>query len=346
MLLQILALVPSVFAATGGYVQCVAVCRRIFFVLRFPKFKRALFKTNVSLSVSGKSFFAMLLQILALVPPAFAAAGGYVQVPGPSTASFTMYSGCQMPACGVTASGYTAAISQLAFGSVPGLGPGDACGRCFSITGTADPYSPSYTGPFGATIVVKVCLLYGLSSKGPDLFQVTDMCPAAGNEQWCGQTAVNGTNSFGKPVQYAPVSRLWIPFELTGDHAHSFDLCEDSGASGVFFPSGHGALTGTWEEVSCSQWLGSGDGPSEFTGACLIGDQAPLWPSTGCGNQGLAPGATGKHPGIDCIKGRDINWVHGLDERNIDQHNHWSNADTIWSVRRDWLGRRDGLRVA
>nr|GAT55085.1 endoglucanase V-like protein [Mycena chlorophos] len=249
----------------------------------------------------------MLLQILALVPPAFAAAGGYVQVPGPSTASFTMYSGCQMPACGVTASGYTAAISQLAFGSVPGLGPGDACGRCFSITGTADPYSPSYTGPFGATIVVKVCLLYGLSSKSPDPFQVTDMCPAAGNEQWSAlytaRKYLGCLVSVGadKPLSTAPTRsenrsstlQSRVLESIRTNHVHSFDLCEDSGASGVFFPSGHGALTGTWEEVSCSQWLGSGDGPSEFTGACLIGDQAPLWPSTGCGNQGLAPGATG-----------------------------------------------------
>lgn len=77
-----------------------------------------------------------------------------------------MYSGCAQPACGIAASGYTAAISQLAFGSTPGIGPGDACGRCFALTGTADPFSPAYTGPFGKSIVVKV----------------TDMCPVAGNE--------------------------------------------------------------------------------------------------------------------------------------------------------------------
>lgn len=101
----------------------------------------------------------------ALVHPR-ATAGGYVQTAGPGNASFTMYSGCAQPACGIAASGYTAAISQLAFGSVPGIGPGDACGRCFALTGTADPFSPAYTGPFGKSIVVKV----------------TDMCPVAGNE--------------------------------------------------------------------------------------------------------------------------------------------------------------------
>ena len=89
------------------------------------------------------------------------------------------------PACGISASGFTAAISQLAFGSGPGLGAGDACGRCFALTGSQDPYSPSYTGPF-KTVVVKV----------------TDLCPEQGNEQWCGQTTSDPTNSFGASTQY------------------------------------------------------------------------------------------------------------------------------------------------
>ncbi|KAJ7080275.1 endoglucanase V-like protein [Mycena crocata] len=177
-----------------------------------------------------------------------AAAGGYIQLPGPGNASFTMYSGCAQPACGVAVTGFSAAISQLAFGSVPGLGPGDACGRCFALTGTADPFSPAYTGPFGKSIVVKV----------------TDMCPVAGNEPWCGQTVSKQANQFNLPIH--------------------FDICEDTGGSAVFFPSGHGALTGTWSEVSCTQWTGSTGGPL-FNGAC-ISDNAPLWPSTACGNQG------------------------------------------------------------
>ncbi|KAJ7230706.1 RlpA-like double-psi beta-barrel-protein domain-containing protein-containing protein [Mycena pura] len=181
-----------------------------------------------------------------------AAAGGYIQTPGPGTASFTMYSGCQQPACGVASTGFSAAINQLAFGSVPGLGPGDACGRCFALTGTSDPFSPAFTGPFGKSIVVKV----------------TDMCPVQGNEQWCGQTATSDTNQFNMPVH--------------------FDICEDTGGAAQFFPSGHGALTGTWQEVSCSQWTGT-DGGSLFNGSCIIGENAPFWPSVGCGNQGLAP---------------------------------------------------------
>lgn len=65
----------------------------------------------------------------------------------------------------------------------------------------------------------------------------------------------------------------------------SFDICEDTGGSNAFFPSGHGALTGTFQEVSCSQWSGS-DGGSLFNGACLSGETAGNWPSVGCGNKG------------------------------------------------------------
>ena len=49
--------------------------------------------------------------------------------------------------------------------------------------------------------------------------------------------------------------------------------------------SGHGALLGSYSEVSCSEWSGS-DGSSEFTGACLSGQTAGFWPSVGCGNKG------------------------------------------------------------
>ncbi|KAF8901462.1 endoglucanase V-like protein, partial [Gymnopilus junonius] len=175
-------------------------------------------------------------------------AGGYVQLPSGS-ASFTMYTGCNQPACGKAASGYTAAINQLAFGSAPGTGPGDACGRCFALTGSADPYSPSFTGPFTSIIV-----------------KVTDMCPVAGNQEWCGQTKSTPTNQYGKNFH--------------------FDICEDTGGSAVFFPSGHGALTGTFTEVACSQWSGS-DGGSLWNGSCLSGETAANWPSgVGCGNQG------------------------------------------------------------
>ncbi|KAJ7065205.1 endoglucanase V-like protein [Mycena amicta] len=227
-----------------------------------PRFRRAL-KTREIQHQHRLSLVMMFLQIrialaLTVLHSALAAApGGYIQVPGPGNASFTMYSGCQQPACGVASTGFSAAINQLAFGSVPGLGPGDACGRCFSLTGNHDPFSPAFTGPFGQSIIVKI----------------TDMCPVAGNAEWCGQTATSDTNQFNMPVH--------------------FDICEDTGGSAIFFPSGHGALTGTFQEVSCSLWKGS-DGGSLFNGACIIGENAPLWPSIGCGNQGLAPGASGK----------------------------------------------------
>ncbi|VDB86687.1 unnamed protein product [Peniophora sp. CBMAI 1063] len=177
-----------------------------------------------------------------------ASANAWLQQPS-GTASFTFYSGCGQAACGKTANGFTAAISQLTFGSSPGLGAGDVCGRCFSITGKADPYSPSFGGPF-KTIIVKA----------------TDMCPVNGNSEFCGQTSSNPTNTHGASVH--------------------FDLCQDTGADQAFFPSGHGALTGTFQEVSCSQWSGS-DGGVLWNGGCLSGESAGLWPgTTGCGNKG------------------------------------------------------------
>ncbi|KAI0773273.1 endoglucanase V-like protein [Trametes elegans] len=203
---------------------------------------------------------ARILQILQLIAVATLAScltlaekrakGGYVQNPS-GQASFTHYSGCNQPACGVAANGYTAAVSQLAFGSGPGLGPGDACGRCFAVSASADPYSPAYGGPF-QTIVVKV----------------TDLCPAQGNEEWCGQSTGDPTNQHGASVH--------------------FDICEDTGGAGVFFPSGHGALTGTYTEVLCSQWSGS-DGSPLWNGACISGENAGNWPAIGCGNKGSAP---------------------------------------------------------
>jgi hypothetical protein len=66
----------------------------------------------------------------------------------------------------------------------------------------------------------------------------------------------------------------------------SFDLCEESGASGAFFPEGHGALSGYYEEVSCTEWTGS-DGPDLWNGACLAGESANLWPFSACGNTGM-----------------------------------------------------------
>jgi hypothetical protein len=91
---------------------------------------------------------------------------------------------------------------------------------------------------------------------------------STGNQEWCGQTTSSPNNQHGKPVH--------------------FDICEDTGGFGAFFPSGHGALVGTYQEVSCSQWSGS-DGGSLFTGSCLSGESAAFWPSgTGCGNKGTA----------------------------------------------------------
>ncbi|KAH9015924.1 endoglucanase V-like protein [Lactarius pseudohatsudake] len=136
---------------------------------------------------------------------------GYVQNPS-GTASFTFNKGCATAACGKTVTGFATAINQLTFGSETGLGAGDACGRCFKVTGDKDPFSANFTGPFNSI---------------------------------------------------SPLT-----------------LCGDSGAPEAFFPSGRGALTGTYEEVPCSQWIGT-DGPNLWEGACLDGENACLLARSG-----------------------------------------------------------------
>ena len=75
-------------------------------------------------------------------------------------------------------------MDQLSFGAAPGSGAGDACGRCFALTGAADPFSPNFAGPFNSVVV-----------------KVTDLCPVAGNAEWCGQTTSNPENMHGEAVQ-------------------------------------------------------------------------------------------------------------------------------------------------
>ena len=73
------------------------------------------------------------------------------------------------------------------------------------------------------------------------------------------------------------------------DRDNSFDICEDTGAAAAFFPSGRGALTGHFTEVSCSEsyeWPESDDGAEAWNGACLAGETAANWPAVGCGNRG------------------------------------------------------------
>jgi|SRR6266403_125510 len=66
----------------------------------------------------------------------------------------------------------------------------------------------------------------------------------------------------------------------------SFDLCEDSGTAAAFFPSGRGAMLGTFEEVPCEgNWSGS-EGGSLWNGSCMANDTTGLWPAVGCGNKG------------------------------------------------------------
>jgi hypothetical protein len=189
--------------------------------------------------------------------------GGWVQNPE-GEASFTAYSGCQTPSCGISmTSGYTAAVNLLSFGAYDGTG--DACGRCFKITPTRYPDSRHHTGSMGNTIVVRA----------------TDLCPfsSGGGPPWCNQTVSKPVNQHGMKMH--------------------FDLCEQSGASSAFFPSDVGAMLGNYTEVSCSstEWQGSegkpewqgSEGGQLWGGACMGNSTTPLWPQRGCGNRGSAP---------------------------------------------------------
>ena len=74
---------------------------------------------------------------------------------------------------------------MLAFGANNSFG--DACGRCFQITPTGDLFDPSFKGPFGNTIIVKV----------------NNLCTnhAGSEHNFCGQTVSNPRNEFGAPMQ-------------------------------------------------------------------------------------------------------------------------------------------------
>lgn len=145
---------------------------------------------------------------------------GWEQIPK-GNASFTAYNNCQaackscshfhgyalgahakhyLPpaACGQRVDGYSAAVNELAFGANDAAG--GACGRCFRISSNYDPYTPSYAGPFGNTIVVKV----------------NDLCPVGTNNMWCGQRVSEPLNSYGAPMQCVVFTFLFF-YEGTRD---------------------------------------------------------------------------------------------------------------------------------
>ncbi|KAH9977512.1 RlpA-like double-psi beta-barrel-protein domain-containing protein-containing protein [Russula compacta] len=177
---------------------------------------------------------------------------GWVQNPK-GNASFTSYPICPEPSCGIGGvSGYTAQVNELAFGASNAAG--DACGRCFKITPTGDPYAPTNSGPYGNTIVVRV----------------TDRCPIpapATARPWCNQTVSNPLNQVNVSMH--------------------FNLCEESGASGAFFNGTSPELIGTYEEVLCPD--DSKEGPALWNGGCMAPGNAPFWPKQSCGNKGTPP---------------------------------------------------------
>ncbi|KAI0286078.1 hypothetical protein BGY98DRAFT_944853 [Russula aff. rugulosa BPL654] len=198
---------------------------------------------------------------------------GWVQNPS-GCATFTSAHNCALPckqsglfssgphadrdiifsaACGVNfTSGFTSAVNELAFGANNSYG--DACGRCFRITPTEDPFDLTYEGPFGNTIIVKV---NNLCIKHP-----------VEEYNWCGQTVSHPKNDFNVSMH--------------------FDLCDLTGASQAFFPGTRLAMKGYYEEVSCTLWQGS-DGYPIWNGSCMADPKAAFWPTPACGNRGSAP---------------------------------------------------------
>jgi hypothetical protein len=116
--------------------------------------------------------------------------------------------------------GYSAALSQNAFGVGPGAGAGPGCGTCWKLTAQTDS-SGNKLSNAGNSIVV----------------QVTNLCPASGNPL-CSQNGLGGTNQYGANL--------------------NFDLCLNSGANTALFGnSGVGLAVGSAVQVSCSQWSGT-----------------------------------------------------------------------------------------
>jgi hypothetical protein len=116
--------------------------------------------------------------------------------------------------------GYSAALSQNAFGVGPGAGAGPGCGTCWKLTANTDS-SGNKLSNAGNSIVV----------------QVTNLCPASGNPL-CSQNGLGGTNQYGANL--------------------NFDLCLNSGANTALFGnSGVGLAVGTAVQVSCSEWSGT-----------------------------------------------------------------------------------------
>lgn len=167
-------------------------------------------------------------------------------------------------------SGFTAAVNELAFGSNHSYG--DACGRCFQVTGLGDPFNSSDTGPFGNTIVVKI----------------NNLCVNTNSSEhnWCGQTVRHPLNEFNASMQCVPTTfpvRTWCADIKTN---RSFDMCELSGASQAFFPPNLRAVYGTYQEVPCTLWQGS-QGTPIWNGSCMAPDNAAFWPAQSCGNEGM-----------------------------------------------------------
>ncbi|KAI9724245.1 MAG: hypothetical protein M1828_003668 [Chrysothrix sp. TS-e1954] len=114
-------------------------------------------------------------------------------------------------ACGpVTASGFTAAISQKQFGVGPGAGAGPGCGECWTLHIQSDETAKAVT------------------QKSINV-TVNNLCPISGNEQWC-----NVPNAYGGQVH----------FDLCADTGAAADFFTSSG-SGIGYAEPCGSSSGS-----------------------------------------------------------------------------------------------------
>jgi hypothetical protein len=135
-------------------------------------------------------------------------------------------------------------------------------------------FDPSYQGPFGNTIIVKVNNLC-----------LNNVPTTSGGHNFCGQTVSNPKNEFGESMQCVltfPIRTWSADIKIN----RSFDLCDLSGSSQAFFPDGHQAMKGNYQEVPCTSWQGS-DGTPIWDGSCMADANAAFWPTPACGNEGM-----------------------------------------------------------
>jgi len=220
--------------------------------------------------------------------------GGYATVTQYSTSSFEngVSGACN---CKVGILNYaTAALNQFYFGVGPGQGAGPACGKCFKLKIYGDPYDANWCSD-AYTLIVKVA----------------DLCPAAGNANWCAATP-SGPKNFGGAVAHFDIDENHLrPIQqATGRGAFKAKYCQvpcQGNWAGFNDPNANGQQTTAWG--SCPKE------PNTNIGACTLptqicsgggggggGSASIVW-ANGVGGWWVAFGLSANSVSIDCGRG-------------------------------------------